>query len=319
MIRLALICAAGMGFTACASTNANDTSMALSAAARETVFTVRAAKRKSPNLFAIEDPLIQAVEARASGDYADAYNKFYAAWLATPDNEDVVLGLTDMALRTGHLETAYQAISKLELNTETAKPTLLAAQVLTEISVGQSPDIELRLNQALERAPDDPRLWNALGKFHDINENWLQAQDYYIQALKTGGSKAGLNNNLGMSLLLQGQTQAAISKFEQAINIDSRIAIYDNNRRLALALNGQFLDATKELPNSEAADILNDAGYIAKIRNDTVKAKTLFTAAIAQSDSYHPKAHENLKQLLNGLRASTEKDLIESNEGEADT
>lgn len=292
MIRIALTGAATLFLTTCTTTNG------LSGQAAEPIFDVRASTHQSPNLLAIEDPLVEAVEARASGDYVKAYNKFYAAWLAAPKSEAVILSLTDMALRTGHQNTAYHAISKLELDPETAKPALLAAQVLTEVSVGQSSDVELRLTQALERAPNDSRLWNALGNFHDSQKNWAQAQDCYIQALRTGGSTAGLNNNLGMSLLMQGQTQAAISKFEQATEVDPSAILYDNNRRLALALNGEFQEATQTLSDSRAANILNDAGYIAKILQETARAKTLFSAAILQSDSYHLKAHENLKQLL---------------------
>ena len=300
MMRFGLICAAGLMLVGCASTGVKDQSVPHSAQDQESVFAVRAATRKSPNLFAIEDPLIQAVEARATGDYNQAYKKFYAAWLATPSHEDVILGLADMALKTNHPKIAYKAISKLHLDPDTANPDLLAAQVLAEIIVGKSPDVELRLNQALERAPDDPRLWNALGHFHNTRANWLQAQEYYIRAHEMGGTKASLNNNLGMSLLMQGRTQSAVSKFEQASELNPKNSLYDNNRRLALALDGQFQTAIKGLADNRAADILNDAGYIAKIRGEKTQAKNLLNAAILQSESYHAKAHENLRQLKNG-------------------
>ena len=298
MIRFGLICVVGLILASCASVKSSDDALKIVAQDVEPVFTVRAASSKSPNLFAIEDPLIQAVEARARGDYTDSYKKFYAAWLATPGNEDVIVGFTNMALKTNHTQMAYKAISKLDLDPDAANPDLLAAQVLAEISVGKSPDVELRLNQALERSTEDSRLWNALGKFHDSRANWLQAQDCYIQASKTGGSKSGLNNNLGMSLLMQGQTQAAISKFEQAVELDSKITLYDNNRRLALALEGNFDKAVNGLDDNRAADILNDAGYIANIRSETKQAKALFNAAILQSGSHHAKAHGNLQRLI---------------------
>ena len=96
---------------------------------------------------------------------------------------------------------------------------------------------------------------------------------------------------------MQGRTQSAISKFEQAATLNPKNSLYDNNRRLALALDGQFQTAVNGLPDNRAADILNDAGYIAKIRGKTAQAKVLLNAAILQSESYHAKAHENLRQL----------------------
>ena len=261
------------------------------------VFQVQPASRISEDLFAIEDPLALAVEARWNGDHALAYSYFYKAWLATPQNEDVVIGLVDMALRTGHLEQAYSAADKIKVDADRAKAKLVTAKVLAEIAVGKSSDPELRLNQALENDPTDPRLWNALGRFHDSTGAPLRAQDAYLQALAVGGSDASVINNLGMSLLMQGQREAAFSKFEQAAELQPDTPLYDNNRRLTLALLGDYKGATEGLPSETASDILNDAGFIAKTRNETVQATTLFKAAIDSSETYHARAHENLRAL----------------------
>jgi len=259
--------------------------------------TVTAASRVSPNLFAIKDPLAEAVEARWNGNDELAYKKFYAAWLASPESEGVVIGLADMALKTGRAKDAYHAISNLKGGLEKENPSLLAVQVLAEIAVGKSPDVQGRLTHALEKAPNDPRLWNALGRFHDSKGQWLQAQDCYIKSLKRGGSKAGLNNNLGMSLLMQGRTLAALSKFEQAVETDEENELFDNNRRLTLAVMGRYDEATDGMSHSRAADILNDAGYVAKISQQNTRAKALFKAAIEQSLTYHSKAHGNMNNL----------------------
>jgi len=261
------------------------------------MFQTQALTRESPDLFAIEDPLALAVEARWNGDNALAYRHFYAAWLATPNNDDVATGFINIALRTGHAKEAYIAASKLSIDPDLIKPALLAAQVLAEISAGKSDDPELRLNKALEYSPSDFRLWNALGRFHDKAGNTIRAQEYYLQALATGGSKSGVINNLGMSLLMQGERKSALDKFEQAIAIEPENPLFDNNRRLSLALNEDYSAATEGLSDARAADILNDAGYIAKSRNDNSEAATLFQAAIARSSVHHARAHANLQSL----------------------
>jgi len=297
MLRFILIVLLGCNAAGCATTETRHAAAVPLIDAPQTAIEVRATTQKSANLFEIEDPLVQAVEARVKGHYDVAYQKFYAAWLATPRSEAVIIGLADMALKTGHTEQAYSAISELKLDTETVNPALLASQVLTEIAVGKSPDIELRLNQALKRAPKDARLWNAMGRFYDSESLWLQAQDCYIRSHKFGGSKAGLNNNLGMSLLMQGRLSAALSKFEHAFDIEKDVDLYDNNRRLTLAVMGQFDKATNGMSPMRAADILNDAGYIAKLTQQNARAKALFKAAIEHSETYHAKAHENLTNL----------------------
>lgn len=297
MRKLTFIFVAGLYLTACTTTNVQRDTGEVSLKTASPTIELRAYTQKSPNLFVIKDPLVEAVEARAAGNYDVAFQKFYAAWLGAPDSEAVILALTDMALKTGRNDEAYKAIFTIVFDPKNPKADVLAAQVLSEITVGKSADTESRLNQALERAPDDPRLWSALGNYHDSQKDWRQARQSYVTALRTGGSPAGFNNNLGMSFLMEGKIQAAISKFEQATIFDPSSELYDNNRRLALALDGQFQEATKAISDSRVSDILNDAGYIAKIQNKTGQARTLFEAAIRRSHSYHAKAHENLKRL----------------------
>lgn len=281
----------------CASIQGNEVDAEITKEKIEPLVKSRPASRISPNLFSIKDPLVEAVEAHLNGNKELAYEKFYAAWLASPESEAVVIGLVKVALETGHAEQAYAAVSNLKGDLGNVNPALLAAEVLSEIAVGKSPDAELRLNQALENAPNDPRLWNALGRFYDAEGLWLQAQDCYVRSFELGGSKAGLNNNLGMSLLMQGQMSAALSKFEQAIGMGGDVDLYDNNRRLTLAVMGKFDEAMNGASHSLSADILNDVGYIAKLSRQNSQAETLFKAAIKQSETYHIKAHENMNAL----------------------
>ena len=258
-------------------------------------FEVRPTSRKSANLLAIEDPITLAVEARVNGEYALAYKHFYAAWLATPESEDVAIGLADMAIRIGKIETAYEVTSQLKLNLETAKPASIASQILAETAVGKSSNPESRLKTALKRAPNDSRLWNALGRHYDASGEPRRAQESFKRALATGGSSASVMNNLGMSLLMQGKKKAALIQLTKAAAADSEVELYDNNRRLTLALMGDYDSATRGLKGHRAADLLNDAGFIAKTRENYTAASTLFKAAIKQSEVYHPRAHANLK------------------------
>lgn len=267
----------------------------LKAGAISAPIAVRAASRQHPHLLAIKDPITLAVEARVEGDYEKAYQHFYAAWLATPESQDVVISLANMALRIGKFEEAYALTSALDGTS--MHPALIAAHVLAEIGTNKSHDPEGRLRDALKAAPHDYRLWNALGRYFDGQGQPDRAQASYQTALKEGGAAAGVFNNLGMSFLLQGKQADALSQFEQAALIDPKTLLYDNNRRLTLALMGDYRRAVAGLDGNRAADIFNDAGYIAKSRQNVENAAALFEAAIAQSTSYHSRAHANLKAL----------------------
>jgi len=169
-----------------------------------------------------------------------------------------------------------------------------------------------RLKSALDAAPTDERLWSALGKSYDQNKDWIAAQEAYAQALEHGQDWPNAINNMGMSLLMQGRYEKALDKFAQAAQIAPSKALYDNNRRLTLVLMRQYDRAlddletddletddleTDDMAESRAAQLLNDAGYVAMMQGDRDRAKTLFEYAIARSATYHAKAYANLAAL----------------------
>lgn len=228
-----------------------------------------------------------------NGDYAQALAGFRTALSADKDNEAVLLGFGNSALALGKGDVALQVFQRLKSET----PAALSGLILAEIMTGQSADIELRLNEALERDQSDPRLWNALGRYFDDQNRPLLAQDNYIKAIATGRASAGAINNLGMSYLMAGRSKDALVKFEHALSMDESNLLYDNNRRLVLALSRNYAQAVENLPDYHAADILNDAGYIAKMQGNLAAARRLFEAAIAASPRHHSVAYENLSSL----------------------
>ena len=196
-----------------------------------------------------------------------------------------------------HSIKAYIADNLLSDVLQAHKTTIFNGLVLAEILAGKSQDIEVRLNQALEHDRSDPRLWNALGQFHDGQAAWSAAQDAYIRALKTGKAASAVINNLGMSLLMQGRYDEAAAKFTQAITIKPSSKLYDNNQRLLMILQGDYAKALRGLGETRAAHILNDAGYIAMQKEDYTLAETLFERAIETNPTYHDKAYANLAVL----------------------
>lgn len=153
------------------------------------------------------------------------------------------------------------------------------------------------INDGMMLSPNDARLWNAKGQYHDRRGEWMEALAAYLEAMKTGDWRAGTVNNMGMSLLLQGRLLEAQSKFKQALELKPESRVYDNNLRMVYILDGDINTALKDLEEGRAADILNDAGYVAMKRDRTRLANRLFEKALEISPIFHAKAQENLEAI----------------------
>lgn len=254
---------------------------------------VRAITKPSQDLFDIDAALNAANAAMIAEDYARASEQFRAVIFADKDHISARLGYANALLAMGEGTKALAAFTALPEDVDGR----LSGIVLSNIMTGQSVDAEVELNAALEFDLSDPRLWNALGQFYDGDGRTLAAQDAYLRALATGKASSAAVNNLGVSYLMAGRTDAAIAKFEQAHAMNSVTHLHDNNRRMALVLRGDMAGALSGLSGMRAANTLNDAGYIAGLKGDAARAKTLFKAAMDMAPRYHAKAHDNLQAL----------------------
>lgn len=269
--------------------------------------------------FDIETALADAQKLRRSSDYGASYDAYNALFMRIKSQEtapkiraDILLGLADSALSLGwraeKYETrAFELYSKISEdidNSEDHKSRTKSGLLLLEIANLKPDAAEEQLRLALEGSPNDPRLWNALGKLHDNNMSWLKALDAYVQALTVAkqidSSTAAVVNNMGMSLLMQGRKKEALAKFKQANKSNPDMPVYDNNLRLAQTLSGKTKAALKGLSEIRAAQIYNDAGVIAQAQGKPKKARKFYKKAIEQSPVYFVVAEKNLAGLLSG-------------------
>ena len=242
--------------------------------------------------------LQKAQSALASKDCRAAHDPLQALVWDSPDDEALRIELADCALSLGKAKQARVHYAKL------SGPRALAGERLSAVALGDADDSELTLNKALEQNMDDSRLWNALGHVYDKSGRYLDAQDSYIRALSAGARPDIMVNNMGMSLLLQGRYSEARDKFMQALDINPDSRTYDVNRRLSLALMGDYGEAIRFAHPDDAAQIYNDAGYIAMKHGEVAIAKALFERALDVSPIYFAKAEENLQTLREKIAAN---------------
>lgn len=276
---------------------------------------VRAAEIFDSEEFNVEDIYEQAIEYYALGDFKRAIaayeNTLVGAGADYENRQDALLGYGDSALALASLsdtnrlkaDTTYKALLDHSDISDLNRDRVLSGQVLLEIVRGESEDVEVHLNEALEVNLHDPRLWNALGHFHDRAGEWVLATETYVKAMEAAGETgypvAPIINNMGMSYLMRGRSKDALKKFRQAHGMNADIEIYDNNRRLALVLIRRHDKAAKDLTDNRAAQIYNDAGYLSASRGQTKKARYYYNKAIKLSPIYFEKAEINLLALTN--------------------
>jgi Flp pilus assembly protein TadD len=156
---------------------------------------------------------------------------------------------------------------------------------------------ELRLEEAVEL---DGSLWrahNALGQIRDSRQDWAGAARAYEAALAANPEAAAVYNNRGMSTMMQENFKAAIRDFERAVNLDPSLEQAQTNLRIALALDGAYIDAFAGVERSRMADMLNNIGYAAMVRGDFEVAESYFVRAMEASPTYHNKAAINLERV----------------------
>lgn len=260
------------------------------------------------------------------GAFISAYTEYKNAVIKMPSNTGerknytALLGFADAALALSALGETYQDEARLVynalINTQTSDTGLSKAMkarasaglalvdaldVNMDADVGAQTHIEAKIMLALDATPNDPRLWNALGQVYDRKNNWVSALDSYVTALRLshdrGAAVAPVQNNMGMSLLMQGRTSYALQKFKQAHQAHPDIQLYDNNHRLALVLSDKLAQAIEGLEEGRTAQLYNDAGYIAQGNGDDQRARALYERAILTSPVYFEIAEENLKTL----------------------
>lgn len=255
--------------------------------------------RSSTGAFEMIKPLIDANAFFENGQYEESYENYSAVFLHDPDNINVLFGLAESALYLGKgaiAEKAFIRLAKYKLS-----PAQSTAQfsglTLAEIASGNSEQPEARLKEALKIAPENPKLWNALGQEYDAQARWSDAWDAYQRASTKGGSQAGLHNNLGMSFLAQKKYEGAASHFSHAARLAPQQMQFENNRRFALLMTGDYQAALKNVREDQAGSLLGDAGYIAMQREEFTLARALLEKAIEVSPRYNERAVLNLETL----------------------
>ena len=232
-------------------------------------------------------------------NYTGALQEYSRLLSFDPDHVSAKLGAGESLLALGKFDNAAQVFWSNDF--EGLDPEVLErvkiGQILSGVQTDRYEKPETAIHDGFLVRPDDARLWNAKGRLHDNQGEWMESLFSYVRALDIGQLRSGTINNMGMSLLLQGRHKEALKKFDQAVSLSPNTQIYDNNLRMTHIILGDYIKALDDVAETRASNLFNDAGYVAMQSGRDQLAQIFFTKALQISPVHHAKAQANLDVL----------------------
>lgn len=249
--------------------------------------------------FDADETLSVAHEMFEREDYTGALQSYLKVAAFDPQRQDARLGTAESFLALGQYNRAARIFwhpDPIWQDGDYASEIAMG-KILSGIYTQRFENNETAINDGMILNPDDARLWNAKGRWHDGRREWMEALSCYVSAMELGKWRSGTINNMGMSLLMQDRTEEAKEKFLQAVDLSPDTEIYDNNLRMTHILQGDLRAALDDIADRRAANILNDAGYVAYKKDKLELAEKLFSKALEISPVFHADAQANLDLL----------------------
>ena len=283
-------------FTACATTKAEVTPVQITSVTQI---------KSEP--FDPAETLDEAEEYFTAENYTGALQEYSRLLSFDPDHVSAKLGAGESLLALGKFKNAAQIFWDNDfegLDPEDLERVKIG-QILSGVQTDRYEKPETAIHDGFLVRSDDARLWNAKGRLHDNQGEWMESLFSYVTALDIGQLRSGTINNMGMSLLLQGRHKEALNKFYQAVSLSPDTQIYDNNLRMTHILLGDYINALNDVTETRASNLFNDAGYVAMQSGQDQLAEIFFTKALQISPVHHSKAQANLDSMVSLGLANT--------------
>lgn len=215
-----------------------------------------------------------------------------AAGASGPPVERLLADLAFVSGRNAEAITRYQPLVA-------ANPSdlLLAERAgIAALKAGEIERATVLIGRAVTSAAPSWRAWNARGVLADLQRDWPAADAAYSRAAQLAPARAEICNNQGWSQLLRGNWGEAIAPLERAAAMDPRSVRIADNLELARAAIAEDLPSRRRgESDQEWAARLNDAGVVATLREDNVRAVAAFSRAIEARGVWYERAANNLR------------------------
>jgi Flp pilus assembly protein TadD len=189
-----------------------------------------------PNAPKAESIIRVAQATAARGNLPVAVSLYRRAHSLHPGNFDAAYGLARILNKVGANDEAleaYKAALKLKPKSVDALRGMGNTLIMLDRSASAIPHFERALDQM-----EDPRLFNGIAVAYDLLDDYKAAQAFYRVGLKTASKSLTLRNNLGLSLLLSGEVEAANRELREVVSSSNATMRHRLNLALGLVLAG---------------------------------------------------------------------------------
>ncbi|MCX7384629.1 MAG: tetratricopeptide repeat protein [Alphaproteobacteria bacterium] len=190
--------------------------------------------------------------AERSGDKDTAIAMYSAAAESAPEDASVQVRVANGLARSGRWSQARDLL-QARLKSRPRDPDLLRALASIHVMVGQTRVAIARFDEVLAILPLDIGALTGKAVALDIQSRHAEAQALYRRALAIAPDDPVISNNLALSLMMDGQLNAAqvvLAPFVDADDVPERLKI---NLGIILAANGN-MEMARALLNGHLGD-----------------------------------------------------------------
>lgn len=226
------------------------------------------------------------------GEFAEACVKYRLVLGLDRGNEAARLGLGEGALAQAEYQAArahFEDVARRLPESSRAHQGIGLSYLLA----GDMARSEPALRQSVALDASLWRSWNGLAVIADARGDWAAADEAFARAIDAAPREAIIYNNLGLSRLQRGAHASAIEAFDRALQLRPAMRTAVENRRIALAMSGEYDAALAGVSEAELPAALNNVAVIAARRGDRAIADRLFAAALTASPRYYELAARN--------------------------
>jgi len=175
---------------------------------------------------------------RESGDPAAAVPLYRRAHKLAPEDPRPLIALAETLVEIGAYDDAAEVwVQALRLDDMNARA--LRGYGNTLVALGQ-PQLAMTRFAAANELEPDPATYNGMGVAYDVMGDAANAQDSYRDGLVLAPDDVSLQNNLGLSLALDGQYDEALALLEPIGLAPGATARQRQNLALAYGLNRDY-------------------------------------------------------------------------------
>lgn len=173
---------------------------------------------------------------RNEGDLASAVGLYQKAHELNPTDPQPLMQLGQTLAKLGSPAAAAEAY-RAALQLDGTNAEALRGLGTAYLNTGQPEAAVAQYEKALDTG-EDYRLYNGIAVAYDMLGDHASAQTYYKTALQLSPGNLEVNNNLGLSLALEGRYQEAIALLQRTSNDPMATARYRQNLALVYGLAG---------------------------------------------------------------------------------